>query len=209
MSSESQRQLLELASSQGGFFTAAQAATCGINSTNHTYHVQRGHWQRWQRGIYRFVSLPLPSHPDLYALALFLRGRDQELQGTFGLETAAMLHEIGDFMPSKPQVIVFPGFERSHDTSNFSIRLSPVPREDWEWYDGLPVTTPLRTVLDLINATGIETSATKAAFMDARRRGLITSNQVKTGAGSSGSAAFRLLAEWEGEYAKIRKSESV
>lgn len=206
MTSNAQWRLTELASSQGGFFSAAQAVACGIANNNHSYHVKRGHWQRWQRGIYRLTALPLPAHPDLHALALYLKGRDGELQGVFGIETAAALHELGDFMPSKAQIIVFPGFERSYIPEGLIVISGHLSEHEWQWLDGLPVTTPLRTIVDLVNSEGIETEAAKAAFIMARRRGDITSTQIANATESASPAAARLLAEWEGEYGKIRNT---
>ena len=206
MTSNNQWKLTELASTQGGFFTASQAKQCGIANTNHSYHVKSGQWQRWQRGIYRLTALPLPVNPDLHALTLYLRGRDQELQGVFGLETAASLYELGDFMPSKAQIVVSPDFERSNVPKNIVLLRSHVSKSEWQWFNGLPVTTPLRTIVDLVDSGGIETEAIKVAFLTARNRGEITSANIANYTEGVSPAVARLLAEWEGDYGKIRKS---
>ncbi len=198
--------LTKLANEQGGFFTATQAVACGIRSSNHSYYVKKNLWERWQRGVYRLAVVPLPQHPDLHVLALYLKGRDGELQGVFGLETAASIMEIGDFMPPKAHIIAFPSFDRTHIPENVIITRAKIDSDDWHWQDGLPITTALKTIVDLSNAKDVETSTTKDAFFAARSRGLITATQIKTINTNESAAAARLLSEWEGDYGKIRNS---
>lgn len=204
MPSNAAWKLTQLANEQGGFFTASQAVACGIRNSNHTYYVKKNLWERWQRGIYRLSVVPLPQHPDLHVLSLYLKGRDGEVQGVFGLETAASIMELGDFMPSKAHIIAFPSFDRTHIPEKVVITRAKIESGDWHWQDGLPTTTALKTIIDLINAKDVETSATIDAFLTARRRGLITNTQIKTLSMTELAAQARLLAEWEGDYGKIR-----
>ncbi len=198
--------LTALANEQSGFFTASQAVSCGIRNTNHSYYVKKKLWERWQRGVYRLTVVPLPPHPDLHVLALYLRGRNGNIQGVFGLDTAASIMELGDFMTSNAQIIAFSNFDRTNIPNNAIITRIPIDASDWEWLDGLPVTTALRTIVDLSNAHDIETNATKEAFFSARRRGLISANQIKTMGTHRTAAVTRLIAEWENEYGKIRNA---
>jgi hypothetical protein len=114
--------------------------------------------------------------------------------------------ELGDFMPPKAHIIAFPSFDRTHIPENVVITRAKIENTDWHWQDGLPVTTALKTVVDLINAKGVETNATKNAFFEARSRGLIMAAQIKAINTIDSVATVRLLAEWEGDYGKIRNS---
>jgi hypothetical protein len=51
--SERQKELYQLAESQGGYFTAKQAVGLGYTSNKRIYHVRAGNWIREHRGIYR------------------------------------------------------------------------------------------------------------------------------------------------------------
>ncbi len=57
--------LYELATAQGGFFTARQALAAGYRDNVHSYHVRSGNWIREARGVYRLNRYPLHSRPDL------------------------------------------------------------------------------------------------------------------------------------------------
>jgi Transcriptional regulator, AbiEi antitoxin len=48
----------EIAESQHGYFTTAQAVESGFSRSTHSYHVQSGNWVREHRGIYRLRRFP-------------------------------------------------------------------------------------------------------------------------------------------------------
>lgn len=57
------RDLYQIAESQGGYFTAKQAARLGYTASKRNYHVGTGNWVREHRGIYRLALFPSPPAP--------------------------------------------------------------------------------------------------------------------------------------------------
>ena len=64
---EQRRQLFELAATEGGYFTAAQARAIGYDRRTLWYHVRTKHFERESRGFYRFVEFPAQSHEGVIA----------------------------------------------------------------------------------------------------------------------------------------------
>lgn len=113
---EVERALVRLASAQGGFFTAKQAAAIGYTAPKRHYHVQAGNWLREHRGIFRLSLHPLPPRPDLVLWWLWSRNREDEPQGAFSHQTALSLHELSDGMPARIHMTVPSDFRRSAPT---------------------------------------------------------------------------------------------
>ena len=63
-----QRQLYEIAETQNGYFTAAQARSAGYSHPLLSYHTRQGTFQRVARGIYRLTFFPPAPHEDLFVV---------------------------------------------------------------------------------------------------------------------------------------------
>src|SRR5271155_2946647 len=75
-------QLFELASEQGGYFTAAEAQTCGYSRALLAHHAKSGRFIRVRQGLYRFREYPTSPREDVIAAWL-----------ATGRETAVVSHE--------------------------------------------------------------------------------------------------------------------
>ena len=168
------RKLYETAHAQGGFFTARQASEAGYQDSVHPYQVRSGNWVREVRGVYRLAQFPTPARPDLMIWQLWSRNRQNEPQGVFSHATALTLHDLSDVMPAKLDMTVPPGFRR----------MAPIPKvlrlhharlnqRDVQAIDGARVTTPLRTLIDVIAEGVIAPELQVQAVDQALRRGLI------------------------------------
>jgi len=82
-SKESQKELYQVAESQGGYFTAKQAASLGFASNKRAYHVHAGNWLREHRGIYRLALFPEPDRSDLILWWLWSRDRSDQPSGIY------------------------------------------------------------------------------------------------------------------------------
>ena len=54
---QARRELADVAASQGGYFTAKQAADAGYGKRHVDYHVKAGNFERVERGIFRLPTL--------------------------------------------------------------------------------------------------------------------------------------------------------
>jgi predicted transcriptional regulator of viral defense system len=174
------RKLYESAETQGGFFTARQARDAGYMDSVHPYQVQSGNWVREARGVYRLAQFPRPSRPDLMLWQLWSRNRQDEPQGVFSHATALTLHDLSDVMPAKLDMTVPPGFRRMAATPDvLRLHHARFRERDVQTIDGVRVTTPLRSIVDVISQGAIATELQVQAVDQALRRGLVLRRQLE------------------------------
>ncbi|MEK6776021.1 MAG: type IV toxin-antitoxin system AbiEi family antitoxin domain-containing protein [bacterium] len=138
-----EERLYTLAESQGGYFTSADAMSAGYSHPLQHFHVRRGNWDRVERGIYRLKRFPRVDHEDLIRWWLW-----SQKKGTISYEAAAEMYDLGDILPSQAHLTVPLNF-RKKAVKGLVLHRANLEPGDIEKRDGLPVTTPLRTILDL------------------------------------------------------------
>ena len=158
--------LYALAESQGGYFTAADAKSLGYVYRYQHFHVKQGNWVKVDRGIYRLKRFPSSSHEDLIRWWLWSRKK-----GAISHESAAALYDLGDVLPSKTHLTVPPDF-RKKSAAGVVLHKALLGEKDVETREGCPVTTPLRTVLDLAREH-LDPERLTAVVKDATRKGLV------------------------------------
>ena len=199
--------LTELASSQWGMFTTAQAASEGVSRVQLGRMSNDGRIEPMARGTYRFASAGDTEHAGLKAAWLSLlpsktaydrlraRPRDYVAAG----RTAAAL--LGDTeLHPEPYCFIT---DRGKRTTRADVRLLPWPVEerDVTTIDGIPTTSPERTVADLVRlredpslvANFVEGMASRGHIFDRRRCAallapLAARNGYRKGDGESFSA---------------------
>jgi predicted transcriptional regulator of viral defense system len=146
----------------------------------HPYQVRSGNWVREARGVYRLAQFPTPSRPDLMVWQLWSRNRQDEPQAVFSHATALTLHDLSDVMPAKLDVTVPPGFRRMAAIPEvLRLHHARLSQRDVQTIDGVRVTTPLRTIIDVIAQGAIAPELQVQAVDQALRRGLILRRQLE------------------------------
>jgi predicted transcriptional regulator of viral defense system len=208
---DASRRLQESAQAQGGFFTARQARDAGYADNVHPYHVRTGHWIREARGIYRLAWFPLSSRPDLMLWQLWSCNRQGEAQGVFSHATALSLHELTDLMPSKLDMTVPPGFRRmAAIPPALSLHHAKLTDREIETIAGVRVTTPKRTLIDIIGRDAIAPEMQVQAVEHAIRRGLILRRELESARVSTRlrrriARIFKLVSDDRPEKVRRRK----
>jgi len=100
------RDLTELATAQGGYFTAKQAEKAGYDYPHLTYHIERGNFERVDHGLYRIPTIPRDEHDEFIRLSLWSRGRDDAPQAVVSHESALALHDLSNMLPGKVHLTV-------------------------------------------------------------------------------------------------------
>ncbi len=176
---EAARRLYEVAESQEGFFTTKQAKTAGFAENTHPYHVQVGNWIREHRGIYRLASFPRGERPDLMLWSLWSRNRQEITQGIYSHQTALSLHDLSDVMPAKLHMTVPRGFRRNSEIPRVLVlHFADLPQNDIGIADGVQVTKPMRTMLDLLEGREVPPATLRQALREGLRRGLIRRSEI-------------------------------
>ena len=97
-------------------------------------------------------------------------------KGVISHETAAALYELGDLLPAKIHLCV-PSDFRKKPTKNVVLHKADLRESEIEKRDGLPVTTALRTILDLARSH-LDDERLLAVTSDAIQRGLLSRNDL-------------------------------
>lgn len=147
---------MELASSQWGMFTTAQAASEGVSRVQLGRMSSDGRIEPMARGTYCFASAGDTEHAGLKAAWLSLlpaksaydRLRARPWDCIAAGRTAAAL--LGD-TELHPEPYCF-STDRGRRTTRTDIRLLPWPAEEHDVaiIDGIPTTSPEKTVADLV-----------------------------------------------------------
>ena len=168
---EKSHRLFEVAESQQGYFTSADAKRLGYDYPHQHFHVNQGNWIRVDHGIYRLKKFPAAKHEDLMRWWLWSRKK-----AVLSHETAAALYDLGDLLPSKIHLTVPRDF-RKRPTKSLVLHKAELRKSEIVMREDLPVTTPLRTVLDLAR-THLDDERLLAVTQDAIRTGLLNRREL-------------------------------
>lgn len=149
------RTLGEISSSQWGLLTTAQAAAHGVTRLQLSRLTEAGELVRVAQGIYRDAGAPSDRLEDLRAAWLSTdpgrlaedRIQSNDVAVVTG-ESAASLHQIGDFLADVHEFSL-PG-RRQTQRSDVRFRRREYPSDEITIVEGLPTTSPERTIADLV-----------------------------------------------------------
>lgn len=146
--------LVGLSEEQAGLLTTAQAQTLGASRPQLVDLVNGGSLERLQHGVYQLSGTPVDRWTRTRAAWLSL-APEQTLaerlagdpRGVVSHRSAALVLDLGDLDADRVEVTV----DARHRTRNPDVLIhrGQVGREDWQVCEGLPVTTPVRTVASL------------------------------------------------------------
>lgn len=173
------RRLLAAAQRQGGYVTARQARRAGFGYSHLAYHVGAGNLERVGHGLYRLPEVPRSAQDQLVRLVLWSRGRDDRPRAVVSHDTALALHELSDALPARVHLSVPPGF-RKRAPRGCVLHQTRLVDGDVEAWEGLRVTTPLRTLVDLADEGRFSREQLGRAVEDALARGLVRRGQIES-----------------------------
>lgn len=150
--------LAELAESQWGLFTTAQARDVDVSPQRLKRLADSALIVRVRQGVYRLAGLPEAPEESIRAEWLALEPKrlagdrvgDLVPVGVVSHRSAARLLELGDLDADFHEFIV--PRRRSTRSPDVRFHIASLSRADWDLSAGLPVTRPLRTVVDLAAA---------------------------------------------------------
>ncbi len=184
------RRLLAMAQRQGSYITARQARKAGFGYSHLAYHVGAGNIERAGHGLYRLPEVPRSLHDQLVRLVLWSRGRDDRPQAVVSHDTALALHELSDALPTRVHLSVPPGF-RKRAPRGCMLHPARLADDDTEPWEGLRVTAPLRTLVDLADEGRFGREQLGRAVEDALARGLLRRGQLEAALREPGAPSTR------------------
>lgn len=148
--------LNDIAASQRGMFTSAQARNSGVDRLSLSRLESKGQIERIIHGVYRSCAAPPFREDEVWAMWLALnpesfaweRPRDGS-ESVASHATAAWLLELGTLNPN-PITFTLPSRKQTR-RQGVKLTRGCVTPEEVTTIAGIPVTTPARTVLDLLD----------------------------------------------------------
>lgn len=159
---------------QGGYFTAQQARAHRVSRQLIDHHVRSGRFERLRRGLYRIRGFPADEHDEIRRAWMAVGGQDAVLSH----ESALALLDLSDNVPERVHILVPRRRHGLRVPSDVTLHThadqAQVPRV---WRDGLPLTAPARTLLDV--AGHIQPEQLEMAVAQAVQRGLLTTTELR------------------------------
>lgn len=146
--------LTGLAEAQAGLFTAAQAQQCGAQRPQIARLASNGTIERLLHGVYQLSGTPVDQWTQTRAAWLSVRPErtaserlNTDPDGVISHRSAAHLLGLGDLEADRVEITL----GRRHRTRNPDVLIhrGTIDRADWMVREGLPVTTPSKTVATL------------------------------------------------------------
>src|SRR5262249_23054389 len=156
---------------QLGYFAPAAATALGYEYPHRHFHVKQGNWIRVDHGIYHLKKFPAANHGDLMRWWLWTRKK-----GVISHETAGALSGLGELLTRKLHLCVRSDI-RKKPTKNVVLHKADLSESEIEKRGGLPVTTALRTILDLARSH-LDDERLSAVTSDAIQKGLLSRNDL-------------------------------
>lgn len=162
-------QLYERIEEQQGYFCAQQAMDAGFSQPLQAYYVKTGAWIRCTRGIFRYKFFPAARElEEFYISHLWSFNRQGFCEGVLSHGTALYLWELGTYSPRMIDLTVPKTFRRhSKPPVSMELHKSDLSQSDWQMLKGLRVTTPIKTIIDLLEDFHIGRSEVLQAFREA------------------------------------------
>ena len=181
--------LFAIATEQAGYFATAQAGDCGFSSPLLTHHATSGRFVRVARGLYRLRDYP--SSPREALLAAWLRLAPGAVVSH---ESALELLGLSDIIPDLIHLSV--PRSRRKLARRFGVALHtttrPLDGSDVVVRDGMRLTAPARTIVDIAEA-GVAPEQVVRAARQAVNRGLTTPSRLQEAALGRGRRVRQLV----------------
>lgn len=182
------RELAEISASQWGMVTSAQAVTRGVTRLDLSRLTEAGDLERIIQGVYKSAAAPSGSHLDVRAAWLSSEpsrlASERLNDGHRGIvvsgQTAAWLYDIGDLRSNRTELTS--PIRRQTQRPDVRYRRRELSEKDVTIRDGIPVTTPERTIADLVEDR-TDLSIVANALRDATRKYELDLSQLESNLG--------------------------
>lgn len=165
--------LYGIAEDQSGYFTAAQARAAGLHQVRLVQLAQQGDIERVTRGVYRFTRFPVSQLGHYMAAVLWPQVRRPDVVGVVSHQSALSIHGLSDVSPARIHVTLPTAIRLRREVPKaLVIHYADLAPGDVERVEGVPVTTPARSIRDA-HASHLGNDLIGQAIADGRRSGVL------------------------------------
>lgn len=163
------------ATRQQGLFTSQQAGAAGYSRQSQSYHVKTGDWERFGRGIFRLKHYPRPDDLQLIVAYLWATDKSGHPEAVISHDSALHHYGLATAWPEGVHLSVPKGFRRE-GSCPFPTRLhtNHLNHEDIKHVGFMRITSPFRTLIDLLATNKLESKHLREAISEGLRKGKIT-----------------------------------
>ena len=159
---------------QSGLFTAEQAHEHGVSRQLLNHHLRQGRFERVRRGLYRVQGFPLSQYDDIREKWMAV-GMDKAVVSH---ESALRLLELSDNISDEIHLLIPRRYRGLRPPPSVVLHTySDDEGVATTWGDGMPLTAPARTLVDVAERLQPEQAA--MAARQALRQGLLTRRQLE------------------------------
>lgn len=142
--------LRNIIDAQGGFFTLKQAVQTGFSEEEVRGSSRLRKWIQELDDVYRLPRYRYGFRADLIPYYLWVKERTGTTP-TFSHHTALEIYELIDLLPMYTYLTVdIEAPQISQMCYGIVLHYAPVPAEDVQYFEWVPVTTIQRTIIDLV-----------------------------------------------------------
>lgn len=168
--------IYQIAEPQHGYLTVPQARAAGIRPQAVIDMYRRGVLERVSRAVYRLVNFPVFEHGQFMEAILWPQ---DDVHGVLSHESALVYHALSDANPTRVHISLPPTHRvRRTPPKHSVIHYENLGPHDVEIIEGIPVTTPVRSIIDA-HASHIGPTLIRQAIDDGRQSGKLTNTQAE------------------------------
>lgn len=162
--------VFDIALGQHGYFTSAQAREQGVKKPALSKMAKRGNIEHVSWGLYRVSSLPLSEYSQYMEAALWPGKRT----GVISHESALSLYGLSDVSPARIHVTLPTSYRTHRDIPPLlQLHHADLERDEIRRVEGVPVTTPARTIRDC-HAGHLGIQLLRQAIDEGQQQGYLT-----------------------------------
>ena len=170
--------LYQIAESQLGYFTTAEANDAGVHRARLAQLAAHGDIERLSRGVYRLTRYPLSPLGQYMEAVLWPQVRRPGARGVISHDSALAIYGLSNVSPAKVH-LTLPSVVRIRRAvpRQFVLHYAELMPHDVREVEGVLVTTPMRTIRD-VHAAHLGSTLVHQAIDDGRRMGQLTLNEA-------------------------------
>jgi len=191
MKQQTESRLYRIAEDQAGYFSLAQARELDLRRNQIYRELQRGKFARAGRGVYRFVQFPARRFEGIH-FAVLSAGQ----HAVVGFQTALYVYELSNLIPDEIHLIL--PATSSRRRPGIRVHTIQLTSEDVTHFEGLPITTVDKTIIDCAFAH-VDDQQIRIAIFQSLQRGMTTKQKLIDQSRNSPTRVFELVNKIVGE----------